>query len=273
MLTLHSFLQKVFQFVRSLIVPVTKKMYRTAVVITAGSAVVAVVTLTSNSYGGGGRNALAAVPDEKIASAGADEEEIEEIDQTEAKIQVDLTESKKEAQLLVGSLLTKEVQQNHTKETIGVEALDSNVVMQAEGAGKETDTAVSNSVIPYSNEDYEIMLKIVEAEAGDCGEKGKILVANVIVNRVKSDRFPDTITDVVYQKRQFSPVASGRINKVKVSAETIECVNRALAGEDYSEGALFFMMRSASDSSNVKWFDNKLKWLFKYGVHEFFTYY
>lgn len=273
MLTLHSFLQKVFQFVRSLIVPVTKKMYRTAAVFTVGTAVVAVVTLTSNSFGGGGRSALAAVPDDKIASAETDEEEAEEIDETEAKIQVDLTESRKEAQLLVGSLLTKEVRQNQLKETVGVEALDPNVVMQAEGAGREAGAAAADSVIPYSEADYEVMLKIVEAEAGDCGEIGKILVANVIINRVKSDRFPDTITDVVYQKRQFSPVASGSIDRVKVSGETVECVNRALAGEDHSEGALFFMMRSASDSSNVRWFDSQLKRLFKHGVHEFFTYY
>lgn len=53
MLTFFSFLQTVFHFVRSLAVKVTKKMYRTAVVLTTGLAVVTVVTFNSGSFGGG----------------------------------------------------------------------------------------------------------------------------------------------------------------------------------------------------------------------------
>ena len=41
---------------------------------------------------------------------------------------------------------------------------------------------------------------------------------------------------------------------------------------DYSEGALFFIQRSAAEKHNVTWFDKDLKKLFKYGVHEFYTY-
>ena len=44
-----------------------------------------------------------------------------------------------------------------------------------------------------SEEDYEILLKIVQAEAGTEDEKGKMLVAGVVLNRVKSPRFPDTV--------------------------------------------------------------------------------
>ena len=46
--------------------------------------------------------------------------------------------------------------------------------------------------------DYQVLLNIVQAEAGGCNAIGKILVANVILNRVKSELFPYTITDVVY---------------------------------------------------------------------------
>lgn len=41
---------------------------------------------------------------------------------------------------------------------------------------------------------------------------------------------------------------------------------------DYSQGALFFIQRSAAEKQNVVWFDKDLKKLFKYGVHEFYTY-
>ena len=54
--------------------------------------------------------------------------------------------------------------------------------------------------------------------------------------------------------------------------ETREAVRQALEGVDYSEGALFFIQKSEAESQNVSWFEKDLKRLFKYGVHEFYTY-
>lgn len=140
---------------------------------------------------------------------------------------------------------------------------------QVEGLPEE-DPQVAEAFADYTESDYNVLLRIVQAEAGGCDMKGKILVANVILNRVESDEFPDTITDVVYEKRQFSPVSNGSINRCKVEEETVEAVDRALAGEDYSEGALFFMNRRASSGNNVSWFDTHLDYLFQHGAHEFF---
>lgn len=130
------------------------------------------------------------------------------------------------------------------------------------------------AVVEYSEEDYNNLLKIVEAEAGGEDSKGKLLVANVIINRVKNDRFPDTITEVIYQREkgvtQFSPVRDGRINKVKVSEETREAVEDAINGEDVSKGALYFVARKHADPGKMVWFGNHLKKLFTYGGHEFF---
>ena len=119
-------------------------------------------------------------------------------------------------------------------------------------------------------------VKIVEAEAGGEDLQGRIMVANVIFNRMKSPEFPDTVYDIVWEKTagtpQFSPTADGRIHTVTVSEETREAVNRAIDGEDYSEGALFFMQEEYSDSANVSWFKKNLKYLFSHGVHDFYTY-
>ena len=52
------------------------------------------------------------------------------------------------------------------------------------------------SIIDLNEEDYHNLLKIVEAEAGGEDRKGKLLVANVVINRVKNEQFPDTVTDV-----------------------------------------------------------------------------
>ena len=127
-----------------------------------------------------------------------------------------------------------------------------------------------------SDRDYENLLAIVEAEAGTEDIKGRVLVANVIMNRVKHSEFPDNVTEVVWQSTngvpQFSPTYDGRISQVTITDETREAVRQALDGVDYSEGALFFIQKSAAESHNVKWFEKDLKKLFKYGVHEFYTY-
>ena len=127
-----------------------------------------------------------------------------------------------------------------------------------------------------SDTDYDNLLHIVEAEAGTEDIKGRVLIANVIMNRLSHEEFPDTITGVILDQRngipQFSPVYDGKFYEVTVTDETREAVKQALEGTDYSEGALFFVQRSAADKKNVSWFDKDLKKLFKYGVHEFYTY-
>ena len=136
--------------------------------------------------------------------------------------------------------------------------------------------SASSSAKLMSDEDYENLLQIVEAEAGTEDLKGRILVANVIMNRVKYPEFPDNATDVIWQYidgvAQFSPIADGRISEVVPSDETKEAVKQALEGVDYSDGALFFIQRSAAAKNNIQWFDKNLKKLFKHGVHEFYTY-
>ena len=138
--------------------------------------------------------------------------------------------------------------------------------------------AVSMSANPkiMSDADYDNLLHIVEAEAGTEDIKGRVLVANVIMNRIKYPEFPNNATDVIWQYidgvAQFSPVADGRISEVVPTNETKEAVKQALEGVDYSEGALFFIQKSAAAKNNIRWFDKNLKKLFKHGVHEFYTY-
>ncbi len=125
-----------------------------------------------------------------------------------------------------------------------------------------------------SDKDYDALLRIVEAEAGGEDQDGKLLVANVVLNRVNSDMFPDTVWDVVMQREQgiaqFSPTVDGRYQNVRVSEDTIAAVERALYGENISQGALYFCAREKADSDKLKWFDRKLTRLFSYGHHEFF---
>lgn len=139
---------------------------------------------------------------------------------------------------------------------------------------KKQKRAKACQVMAGSATDRQILERIVEAEAGGENRKGKILVANVILNRVRHKEFPNTIKGVVFAHKgsryQFSPIADGRYYKVHVSGDTKKAVRQALQGVDGSKGALYFMERRAADSSNVTWFDTALTKLFRYGCHEFY---
>ena len=138
----------------------------------------------------------------------------------------------------------------------------------------EYEVLQKRPVYELSEADYDTLLRIVEAEAGGEDENGKLLVANVVLNRVDSPLFPDTVREVVYQQDygvyQFSPVSDGRIDRVTVSEETRRAVERAVYGEDISRGALYFAARSAASGESMNWFDSSLTWLFAYGGHEFY---
>ena len=140
---------------------------------------------------------------------------------------------------------------------------------------EDSAAAVSDSTqLSISSADYQVLLKIVEAEAGSEDLNGRILVANVVLNRVKSELFPDCVTDVVYQHSngvyQFSPVKNGTIDTVSISEETKQAVELALDGTDLSKGALYFAARNAANEKNMRWFDTHLVRLFAHGGHEFF---
>ena len=139
-----------------------------------------------------------------------------------------------------------------------------------ESESEPTVVAEDTTNLKLNDNEYKVLLKIVEAEAGSEDLTGKMLVANVIMNRVNSDLFPNTVTEVVYQKHkgraQFSPTEDGRINSVTVSSETVEAVRRVMNGEDSSNGALYFR----SVYSNSGWFDSALTRVVEHGNHIFY---
>lgn len=131
------------------------------------------------------------------------------------------------------------------------------------------ETAVGS--FGLAEQEYQVLLRIVEAEAGGEDTTGKMLVANVVMNRVRSGYFPNTVSEVVYQKNQgraqFSPTVDGRIDQVCVSQDTVEAVARVLSGEDISAGALYF--KSVHSSSG--WFDRSLNRVLEHGNHIFYV--
>ncbi len=123
-----------------------------------------------------------------------------------------------------------------------------------------------------ASDEYQTLLQIVEAEATGGDVTSKMMVAGVVLNRVRDSHFPDTIQEVVWQKDQFQPTSDGRIYSCTVTDSTTEAVDRVLAGEDVSQGALFFFARESAEAVNTAWFDSSLTKLFEYGGHEYYTF-
>ena len=137
-----------------------------------------------------------------------------------------------------------------------------------------TKEASSAYVLDVTKKEISMLERIVQAEAGGEDMVGKILIVNVIFNRIADDSFPDNVEDVIFQNKdgeyQFSPVDDKSYWSVDISDNTKEAVIRALEGEDYSEGALYFVARKRTKSSSARWFDENLDRLFKHGGHEFY---
>ncbi|MER1999559.1 MAG: spore cortex-lytic enzyme, partial [Lysinibacillus sp.] len=91
----------------------------------------------------------------------------------------------------------------------------------------------------YSERDLQLMANAVYGEARGEPYEGQVAVAAVILNRVESDDFPDTISGVIFQPRAFTAVADGQI-WLEPNKRAKEAVLDALNGWDPSENALYY---------------------------------
>lgn len=111
-----------------------------------------------------------------------------------------------------------------------------------------------------------LLAKIAMAEAEGEDTEGKALVMKVVLNRVSDKQFPDTIEDVIYQPRQFSPIGNGRFDKVEPNDDCYKALEMVNEGKwDESQDALYFESRS-----NSTWHQDNLEYLFKHGNHYFY---
>lgn len=100
----------------------------------------------------------------------------------------------------------------------------------------------------YSGSDITLLSRLVHAEARGEPYKGQVAVAAVVLNRVRSAQFPNTVAGVIYQKNAFSCVADGQIN-LNPNPESRRAAQDALAGWDPSGGSLYYYNpKEAADS-------------------------
>lgn len=90
-----------------------------------------------------------------------------------------------------------------------------------------------------SQDDLELMAKVVHAESKGEPFEGKVAVASVILNRVIDPNFPSSIKGVITQKNAFSCVHNGIINTIP-NSDSYNAVMEAIKGNDPTNKALYF---------------------------------
>ncbi|OWR33016.1 cell wall hydrolase [Saccharibacillus sp. O23] len=119
-----------------------------------------------------------------------------------------------------------------------------------------------------SDQDLILLQRIVMAEAEGEPYAGKVAVANVVLNRLRSANYPDTIRDVIYQRYQFSPVQNGRFDRVKPSADSIKAVAEALNGrKEVTDDTYYFVSLELATDMTIPNTRTPVK---KIGHHTFF---
>ncbi|SJZ31082.1 cell wall hydrolase [Selenihalanaerobacter shriftii] len=97
----------------------------------------------------------------------------------------------------------------------------------------------NNGIDNIEDNDLRLLARLIHAESRGEPYKGQIAVGAVVLNRVKSEQFPNSIRGVVYQDGQFTPVENGQIN-LAPNQTSVKAARAVLKGKDPSLGALYF---------------------------------
>jgi N-acetylmuramoyl-L-alanine amidase len=101
----------------------------------------------------------------------------------------------------------------------------------------------------YTSSDFDLLARIISAEARGESYLGQVAVGAVVLNRIEHPSFPDTLSGVVYQKGAFSCLNDGQFYK-PVADSAYRAASDALSGVDPSGGAIYYYN---PDKSTNKW--------------------
>ena len=115
---------------------------------------------------------------------------------------------------------------------------------QAEKEAQEQAEQAQASSVSVSASEQELLAALIFCEAGNQPYDGQVAVGAVVMNRVRSGSFPDTITDVIYQSGQFTPAMTGWLDSVLASDgytdSAMQAAADALAGSNPIGDCLYF---------------------------------
>lgn len=177
-------------------------------------------------------DSLVAAQQEKISAAKSDVADAEtEIADTDAEIaRQKAYEEELETQKAKEDAARQEEIKRQEEELINSQqpaASDNNANPDGTSTGDNTTGSDTSGGGTVNASDAAMLAALIQCEAGGESYEGKLAVGSVVMNRVDSSYFPDTVVGVIYQSGQFSPVASGRFAVVLSSGADASCVQAA----------------------------------------------
>ena len=124
------------------------------------------------------------------------------------------------------------------------------VTLSGSSSSSSAATTASSST-SYVSSDHRLLAKLVYAEARGESYKGQVAVAAVVLNRVASSSFPNTVSGVIYQSGAFSCVSNGSINNTPDSS-CIRAALDALNGWDPTGGCLYYYNPATATDSWIR---------------------
>ncbi|WP_338552752.1 cell wall hydrolase [Paenibacillus sp. KS-LC4] len=118
---------------------------------------------------------------------------------------------------------------------------------------------------PFTEADLTLLAKITMVESGYESYQGQLALANVILNRVKDSRFPNSIREVIYSGRQFPPAHNGLLDKSKPNEGSLRAAKEALNGKNNVQNAIYFFNPNVSQGA----FWDSLEVITTIGNHSF----
>ncbi len=146
---------------------------------------------------------------------------------------------------IYGSQTKKAVEYFQRKNGLTVDGIVGKKTFEALGINVATNSS-SNS--KYSNSDMQLLARCIYAEARGESYTGQVAVGAVILNRVKSSQFPNTISGVIYQKGAFTAVSDGQIN-LSPNQTAMNAAKDAVNGWDPTYGCLYYYNPAVATSS------------------------
>lgn len=148
------------------------------------------------------------------------------------------------------------------------------LVAEALGGTAEWDAYLGGAAVTSADADYNAMdlywlSRIISAESGGEPLTGQIAVGNVVLNRVASEEFPDTIPGVIFDQSysvQFEPVENGTVYRTP-TARSVEAAMRVLDGDEVIGAALYFYAPALSQGV---WINANRTYYQTIGCHRFY---
>ncbi len=138
-----------------------------------------------------------------------------------------------------GSATEAAVKQFQKKNGLAVDGIAGPATLRAIGISGGSSTSGGGSYSSHSNSDYQLLGRIISAEARGEPYSGQVAVGAVILNRIKHPSFPDSIAGVIYQPGAFTAVTDGQINQ-PVADSALKAAREALNGSDPSGGSIYY---------------------------------